>query len=615
MKRLISILILFFALCSAKHVSAQGQPTALPQVFGAKFYQFKGYLQIDSGFILSTRNTSWTPKGPTIVYYNRYAWLYDTTAAAWHKLAKSIDVLAYSDTATMLANYLRNVGYGISRSGQTVLWDSATAYSTGLRRKDSLSATNLLGYVTRKILADTAAAIRAAAGGSNTPVNGYAALLRHYDGTGNFWAQNVYPINTLFKKCLYEFWVAPYDSAEYIISTGYGGSHLVLFGFTGGTTGKMLLTGNMWYNGSNIVGLQSQDTIRTGTVHNIAVAYDGTWITTFIDGVPSKRTAYTGYRSIISSPADVDLFIGGSDHSKFAGLFFKGRGFETFDSDIPIGTTSCYFPKTGWQTGNNPYFQVDATTPNRTLVNQSDIPFFGGNVSLVSQAGANYNEFAAGGASPSDTATLPHFVPAILYQSAYSGTASGSYGAGLKAGDEFHRQDQVPAWTNNPALGNTEAGSLGTLTWAMNTTNTSGGSLFAGILSNTAYFNSTNWAYIVSDSPDDSIIVTKATANSEKAINVFARRIDANNYLWVNTDPSSGYTYLWQRIAGSDTYLGDFVTGASFSTIRLVVTGTTARVYENTTLKITATVTGTTGNGVGVGANNAFVRISKFEVY
>jgi hypothetical protein len=79
--------------------------------------------------------------------------------------------LNISDTATMLGNYLNNVGYGLIKSGQVVRADSATLATYFLRRKDSLTTTNPLGYVTRKILADTAAAIRSAdAGGSVTSV-------------------------------------------------------------------------------------------------------------------------------------------------------------------------------------------------------------------------------------------------------------------------------------------------------------------------------------------------------------------------------------------------------------------------------------------------------------
>jgi hypothetical protein len=82
--------------------------------------------------------------------------------------------LNISDTATMLGNYVNNVGYGLTKASQVVSADSATLSAYYLRRKDSLTSTNLLGYVTRTVLADSAAAIRAAAGsgtisGSGTP--------------------------------------------------------------------------------------------------------------------------------------------------------------------------------------------------------------------------------------------------------------------------------------------------------------------------------------------------------------------------------------------------------------------------------------------------------------
>ena len=72
-----------------------------------------------------------------------------------------------ADTASMLSPYLNNVGYGLAKTGQVVRADSATLSNYYLRRKDSLTSTNLLGYVTRTVLADTAAAIRGAdAGGT-----------------------------------------------------------------------------------------------------------------------------------------------------------------------------------------------------------------------------------------------------------------------------------------------------------------------------------------------------------------------------------------------------------------------------------------------------------------
>jgi len=75
------------------------------------------------------------------------------------------------DTTGMLANYVNSVGYGLGKTSQTVYVDSASLSNYYLRRKDSLTTTNPLGYVTKKVLADTAAAIRSSdLGGTVTSV-------------------------------------------------------------------------------------------------------------------------------------------------------------------------------------------------------------------------------------------------------------------------------------------------------------------------------------------------------------------------------------------------------------------------------------------------------------
>ncbi len=91
-----------------------------------------------------------------------------TVASVSGGLAGKLNI---SDTSNMLKDYFNKVGYGLSRSTQTILTDSATLSAYYLRRKDSLTVTNPLGYVTQKILADTAAAIRSSdLGGTVTSV-------------------------------------------------------------------------------------------------------------------------------------------------------------------------------------------------------------------------------------------------------------------------------------------------------------------------------------------------------------------------------------------------------------------------------------------------------------
>jgi hypothetical protein len=90
-----------------------------------------------------------------------------------------------SDTSTMLGNYVNSAGYGITKAGQVVSADSATLSAYYLRRKDSLTSTNLLGYVTRTVLADSAAAIRAAAGAGTVTGSGTATRVAFWNGTSS----------------------------------------------------------------------------------------------------------------------------------------------------------------------------------------------------------------------------------------------------------------------------------------------------------------------------------------------------------------------------------------------------------------------------------------------
>jgi hypothetical protein len=143
-----------------------------------------GTLAIDT-VVISTR--AWRQKGIDSVQGNLTTGLatklnISDTASMLSPYLRKVDTASLSnrinlkvnisDTASMLGNYVNNVGYGLTKAGQVVSADSATLSAYYLRRKDSLTSTNLLGYVTRRVLADSAAAIRAAAGGGSISGSG-----------------------------------------------------------------------------------------------------------------------------------------------------------------------------------------------------------------------------------------------------------------------------------------------------------------------------------------------------------------------------------------------------------------------------------------------------------
>jgi hypothetical protein len=143
------IIILLLAALSFTTGNAQ-LPTGVSQDFGFKYYRYKNYLQVDSGILLSTRATDWTPKGPALVYYNRYLWYYDTTGNLWQKVSRFSDIktkrsVTIDGDSIMLVNDLAAPGgkkyYGTNNLGAKGYYDvvipadTATKWITQVYRK------------------------------------------------------------------------------------------------------------------------------------------------------------------------------------------------------------------------------------------------------------------------------------------------------------------------------------------------------------------------------------------------------------------------------------------------------------------------------------------------
>lgn len=99
--------------------------------------------------------------------------------SSWFKIGASAG--GGSGTVTSVGT-----GYGLSggtiTTTGTILVDSASLSSYYLRRKDSLTSSNLFGYVTRTVLADSASAIRSAIIGGGTPAGNYGNIQLNRNG-------------------------------------------------------------------------------------------------------------------------------------------------------------------------------------------------------------------------------------------------------------------------------------------------------------------------------------------------------------------------------------------------------------------------------------------------
>lgn len=190
----------------------------------------------------------------------------------------------------------------------------------------------------------------------------FDAALTQNVNHGAFWA--VYSPgnpNVLETDFAWEAWVkiAPELTSGYVVSSGYGGAHAILFGFTNDGLTKYRLIGNFRALPSGVCDA-SETTIQFSSSYifepdiwyHVAVASVGHQLTGYKDGQPIFTRSWQGAR-ISSTCAVLDtsaggLYVGGSTHSNFSGLISQVRGWEGFSpytgsAFIPETTFSSYW--------------------------------------------------------------------------------------------------------------------------------------------------------------------------------------------------------------------------------------------------------------------------------
>lgn len=141
----------------------------------------------------------------------------------------------------------------------------------------------------------------------------------------------------------WEAWVkiSPQLTSGYIVSSGYGGAHAILFGFANDGLTKYRLIGNFRTMPSGVCDA-SEMTITFGSSHifepnvwyHVAVASVHHRLTGYKNGQPILTRSWQGER--ISSTCSVydasagELYVGGSTHSNFSGEISQVRGWEGF---------------------------------------------------------------------------------------------------------------------------------------------------------------------------------------------------------------------------------------------------------------------------------------------
>ena len=446
-------------------------------------------------------------------------------------------------------------------------------------------------------------------GGGSSNLTGrerYALRFPGYSGS-NVYTGYFHPVGIPFYDCFYEGWVRV-DSSGYLWSDGYGAIHTMLFGFnaTDTTAG---ISGNM-YDEYTSSAFDSWDQFALGTAHHVAVSYDRSNVITYIDGVPSKKTARTVKRQSVAASGSGGGYLGGSDHLNFKGTLFSFRIHE-YGLPFYIGTGGIFYPKRELTaSNNNVVYCMDVDNISTNVIEDKSGGFYG-------QKHDGYRQYSEGGdpiypQRQSGLDSIPQFVVDSIVQSDYQwGQTTAPVGA--KIYDFFERQDQVPSYQGaNCTLDSTKGGSLGKKKYTV-----ANGGMY-GIINGYAWSNAVFSSYVkvTSNSSTQDIRVTYANTTSDEEFGILGLLTDDNNKVYAFVDGNGANIRLYKYAAGVFTNLGYYNQTVSFNELKLTISGGTANVYADGVLRITGDVSDVpASNDVGFAINSPFTRIKKFEVY
>jgi hypothetical protein len=391
-----------------------------------------------------------------------------------------------------------------------------------------------------------------------------------------------------------------------LLKDGYGDAHALTWGAFSGLGGETgWLSGSVW-NGTENVPFTGSESLHVGEWYHLAVAWDGTNVYTYVNGIPDSVTPFAGPR--MSAP-----------RVRGAGPLYVGMGWQGGIAFIR-----------GWDRGVNPLgggrqlqafvperfpgryfngvpcdFYCDYTRPGQVLFDSSPQ---GADAGLGRCAHhGRLGSLLEGGLADEETPFtntlltnlgVPYWVaddPSCPFGRAL-GTAGQIPGkrhpapvpARCLAFDSFGRADGTMASYVNTALGQTEGGSIGPLTWqtgdrkppvVMQNFGLLGGA--AVCLSPTACV-----AWVPIGTPAQDVRVERSPAPANPGETGLAFRVeDAENY-WsayyaaAGTRDGPGDLHVVLTVGGASTLVKKFpVASRHFDAIRVVAVGSTITMF------------------------------------
>lgn len=430
----------------------------------------------------------------------------------------------------------------------------------------------------------------------------FDSSLGHHVNHGYFWNRSAAQ-----GQFFWEAWVNADIGAEYIISDGYGGAHNLLFGLNGANPCSP--GGNIYSSGT--VSFGSNDTFLPGEWHHVAVGWDGTNIRTYIDGVPSAATAFSGTRQTTNDASEGTLFIGGSTHSNYKGFIKCVRGFEGVS---PLASpANAFHPDQDFVAA---FSKTDNTTLAASFVADYTMPAaivpdlsggFGGSVHPGRLREGNDTDAGTfGGGYYAAVGSLPPWRSVLFAAPAYTGSVTSTPG-GAVVFDAFERDNVTYAWANSLGLGTAPTGQTWTATaW--------------GILGTYAFqsINSSNQFAVIETGKSDYDARMTRKAGTSNTPSLVVRYTDSSNYVEIQMD-ASGQCAVVEYISGvGNTLASGGAFGTSWLTLRGVTSGTNLTVYldgSGTPIRDVTMNVALTGSKAGMVSQVPLHRVKSFTVY
>lgn len=436
-----------------------------------------------------------------------------------------------------------------------------------------------------------------------------------------------------YGHCYYDALVTPQLNAEYPFSAGYGGSHVILFGFNGGSGNRIGLTGNVSVAaGGSVEGgilLDSgSDEAFIGYPVHIAVAIREGVLVTLLNGVPCKRYTKATGRGADDDGTDTGMYIGGSDHSNYEGDIYWVRIFENhvpFFYSPGVGGCLHVSPRplaTYWEQVSDKYVTANLllnfSQPATTIANlgRSIVPERTNHGHRA--AGTDFDKFQDFNSFEENE--LPQQIRMELPERPDYGLTPTAVPVGAKIFDSFKRNDIVYLWQNHLGLGQTEGGSLGVKTWNQTDTSTPR----HGILFGRAYVEGiggdTTREYVINDTTAMKVEI-KNCGNETEGMVLFCAYNFATD-TGIKATHGALNTISIQRIdAGVPTSLGtvsapasnnDYVLGLEYTStehVKVYIDGVEEDDFDN------SAATALTGVHAGFTSSVGYCRFEDFAVY